>query len=574
MIRIYPEHFFIYLKNKFSSYRAKRSTDNLNKLWRGEKEKEIDLKLIREYHIEKCKAGAIHVVDDGTWSDLNMDTFFRKMDRCASAIGSQYLYHLLHKYETDPKKLDRRYNEYQLFIGDKPLREKIQKPMLRLNRSGACYLVDLFFSDLPKKPWYYFLFILSSLILLSSIIAMFFNGVFILAVLFFGVTNLLIHALYTPKISGYIPDLSVLSHMLGIVVRLSKIEGFPQLAALERLKMHCRYASKFNKKFGWLVVDKYILNELAVSVYAYLNHFFLMELILFFFCINEIKGKQKLLIEMYENIASLDAGISISSYLNSVSKYCKPVFNEKKSIVLIDAFHPLIEEPVTNSFSLENKSCLITGSNMAGKTTFIKTIGINIILARTLDICMAGSANIPLVQVKTSIKRQDDLNGKKSYYYKEIESILDFINISKNGDQFIFLIDEIFRGTNTCERLSSATAVLKYLSGKNINMVTTHDLELQNYLSDKFEIFHFMERIENNEHFFDYLIKPGSCQSRNAIRLLEMKGYPKSIIREAYKLSKTDFVPLENQTVASLGYHLNIKTEGEKNGEVLYSRRS
>ena len=147
-------------------------------------------------------------------------------------------------------------------------------------------------------------------------------------------------------------------------------------------------------------------------------------------------------------------------------------------------------------------------------------------------------ANLPMVEVKTSIKRQDDLEGNKSYYYKEIEAVLEFITLSKTEGKYIFLIDEIFRGTNTNERLSSATAVLSYLCMKNITMVTTHDMEFEEFLNQKFEMYHLMEQVENGVHFFDFLIKQGPCASRNAIKLLEIKGYPKNIVQEALELSK------------------------------------
>jgi DNA mismatch repair ATPase MutS len=263
-----------------------------------------------------------------------------------------------------------------------------------------------------------------------------------------------------------------------------------------------------------------------------------MDLIIFLISIKEIRAEQKSLIAMYENIASLDCSISIASYLNSESPYCKPSFNGKNLMEATDLFHPLMKSPVANSFLMKNRSCLITGSNMAGKTTFMKTIGVNILLGRTLNICLAGSANLPMVEVKTSIKRQDDLEDNKSYYYKEIESILEFIILSKNGGKYLFLVDEIFRGTNTVERLSSAAAVLNYLCKKNITMVTTHDLELQEFVDEKFEMYHFMEQVENGVHFFDYIIKPGPCTSRNAIKLLEIKGYPEIIVKDALRLLK------------------------------------
>ncbi len=537
-ISILAKQFITSLKKRFKNSRSNAYKEKIKKIWLGEIEKTTDLRLIRRYHLEKCKKGGFGFVDDTTWSDLNMDAVFRMIDRCTSMIGSQYLYHLLHKYETDPQRLHKYFREYNVFLADDVLREKIQKPLLRLNRTEACYITDLIFSDLPKRPRHFFLFIASPLLLLASNIAIFFHGVFIFVVMFFMITNLIIHHFYTQKFGGYISDLSVFSHMLGVVAQLSKIDDVPKLSRLQCLQNHCRSASKLNRKIGWLLVDKYSLFEFVALAYDYLNHFFLMDLTIFLLSINEIKANQKSLIEMYENIASLDVSISVASYLNSKLKYCEPIFNEKNLIEVTDVFHPLLKNSVPNTIVMENKSCLITGSNMAGKTTFIKTIGVNILLARSLNICMASSANLPMVEVKTSIKRRDDLEGEKSYYYKEIEVVLEFITLSKNGGSYIFLIDEIFRGTNTNERLSSATAVLNYLCRKNIMMVSTHDMELREFLNEKFEMYHFMEQVKEKVHFFDFLIKQGPCTSRNAIKLLEIIGYPKNIVQEALELSK------------------------------------
>ena len=89
------------------------------------------------------------------------------------------------------------------------------------------------------------------------------------------------------------------------------------------------------------------------------------------------------------------------------------------------------------------------------------------------------------------------------------------------------------------ERISAATSVLKYLSKYSFIFVTTHDIELQELLNDEFEMYHFSEQVDNGNFYFDYKIKKGPCSSRNAIKLLELKGYPKEITDRALKLSKT-----------------------------------
>jgi len=145
---------------------------------------------------------------------------------------------------------------------------------------------------------------------------------------------------------------------------------------------------------------------------------------------------------------------------------------------------------------------------------------------------------IPKNIVKSSIKKSDDINQRKSYYYSEIEAILQFIKLSNKFNNYIFLIDEIFKGTNTIERISAASSVLNYLSQNNMIFVTTHDIELYDLLNKNFNMYHFSEQVKSGKHFFDYKIKHGTCRTRNAIKLLEIKGYPDNIIFNANSLAK------------------------------------
>jgi len=110
--------------------------------------------------------------------------------------------------------------------------------------------------------------------------------------------------------------------------------------------------------------------------------------------------------------------------------------------------------------------------------------------------------------------------------------------LSEGQNKYLFLIDEIFRGTNTIERLASSTAVLKYLDTNNKVFVTTHDIELQDLLDNNFKIFHFSEQVENGKFFFNYKIKEGPCSSGNAIKLLDIMKYPESITKEANSIVK------------------------------------
>jgi DNA mismatch repair ATPase MutS len=342
---------------------------------------------------------------------------------------------------------------------------------------------------------------------------------------------------YGRKVVGYFVDISYLSTMLKIGLKLSELDN-KEIFQIKELKKLKEFSVSLNKKIGWLVIDKSKLNDLSASAIEYFNYFCLFNIVSFVRSIHYISANREKLKRIYELIGSLDATIAIASYIKSLPYYCCAEFNINNHINVDNIYHPLLEKPVSNSFHLQNKSVLVTGSNMAGKTTFIKTIGLNIILNRTISICLAKEANLPECIIKSSIKRADDINENKSYYFKEIEAVLEFIKVSSNQNSYLFLVDEIFRGTNTIERIAAATSVLKHLTKYNLLLVTTHDIELQKLLDNKFDMYHFSEQIEDKKHYFNYQIQSGPTSSRNAIKLLELKGYPKNVVREANDLAE------------------------------------
>ena len=138
--------------------------------------------------------------------------------------------------------------------------------------------------------------------------------------------------------------------------------------------------------------------------------------------------------------------------------------------------------------------------------------------------------------VATAINRRDDLTKGESYYFVELKLLLDLIKKARETEKpYLFLIDEIFRGTNTVERIASSVAVLSMLGKSNLTIVTTHDVEMQDLLSDGFELFHFSET-GIPESPFDFKLKSGKGNNRNAILLLERIGYPKEIVVRAQEL--------------------------------------
>ena len=176
---------------------------------------------------------------------------------------------------------------------------------------------------------------------------------------------------------------------------------------------------------------------------------------------------------------------------------------------------------------------------MSGKSTFIRTVGVNSLLAQNINTCFAHRFDLKQSLILQSmITVGDDLMNSKSLFFEEVLIMKEMLNSSEKG-QHIYLLDEIFKGTNTTERISAAKAVLSHLiKNGNIVFVSTHDIELTELLDSEYELYHFCEHFKQGEVEFDYLIKPGKLTAFNAIKILKMSGYAEEIIDEALRTIK------------------------------------
>lgn len=263
---------------------------------------------------------------------------------------------------------------------------------------------------------------------------------------------------------------------------------------------------------------------------------FLIETIILQRVLNIIENNRDSIHGLYKTIGWIDTCMSILRLREETREYCIPVYTEKgKSIFCEDVIHPLIDDCIPNSLNIQGKSLIITGSNMSGKTTFLRAMAINNILGRSINTCFAKRFEINYLNTFSSIRITDDLFSSKSLFLEEVCIMKDIIDISMRGNPNLLIIDEIFKGTNTRERIASAQAILQYLNKKgHIILFSTHDLELIDLLGQDFEVGYFSEEIDKERIIFDYKIKIGKNYSTNAIRVLELNNYPKEIIENAY----------------------------------------
>ena len=197
-------------------------------------------------------------------------------------------------------------------------------------------------------------------------------------------------------------------------------------------------------------------------------------------------------------------------------------------------------DAVPNTIAMDpGRGAIITGSNMSGKTTFLRTIGVATVMAQTVNTCLAAEYSAPVLLVQSCIGRADDLISGKSYYIVEVEALLRLVAAGATETAHLFLMDELFRGTNTVERIAAGQAVLRELTGgperrtRHFVLAATHDAELVDLLAEMYAPFHFGDAVGEGGLTFDHRLQPGRATTRNAIALLRLYGAPEGLITQA-----------------------------------------
>jgi hypothetical protein len=195
--------------------------------------------------------------------------------------------------------------------------------------------------------------------------------------------------------------------------------------------------------------------------------------------------------------------------------------------------HPLISEAQSVRNPLDTlplgKIVLITGSNMSGKTTYLRTIGVNCLLALCGAPTISKNLTLPPVKILTSIRNEDSLMDGYSFFYSEVRKIAEILkNVEDDRIPSLILIDEILKGTNTRERIIATEEILNILAkSKVFCFVTTHDLDLaKGERGKRYNLKHFVENVQDGKMGFDYKIRDGMVNSSNALKILTIE-YPR-----------------------------------------------
>ena len=472
-----------------------------------------------QYHAYRDHYNEQSFIDDKTWSDLNMDTLFHKINFNFTAIGEMRLYATLRgMFKVNQTSL------INMFKDNKVFRLNVSYILSKIGKNVYPLFPD---QMLPTKR---------NILLMFCPLLPFIGVAFIFLIPSKGIliclTFMILNAILSFKLKkSYDQDLKSIFYTANVIKQsqaLSKIESTP---AISVDFTHFKASRRFSG-----LLARVESQDMVSSIIMFIKLVFMIDYVLFHLIQRSYFKYQEEVMACYDHISLLDNHYSIAMYQHTLTHYCYPKINNNiNGLQMKSIIHPLLDEEnaIANTIDISNH-ILLTGSNASGKSTFMKAVALNLILAQSIQTATAHSFIYQPGYVMTSMANADDVLSGDSYFMSELKSIRRLFNTYQCNKIYCF-IDEIFKGTNTTERIAASESVLSYLDNQKAYQViaATHDVELSILLENTYNNYHFNESIQENSIFFDYKIKPGKANTRNAIELLRITQFPIDIYQRA-----------------------------------------
>ncbi|MBU3137552.1 DNA mismatch repair protein MutS [Clostridium gasigenes] len=520
----------------YSKFKLFSDMDYLKSRWPYTYDNTVDLnkvdKLYKEYGPEFLKEKNFSNIDDQTASDLNIDDIFESINICTSSPGEQMLYYILRTPKLNKEELISRNNILEFLSSNNDIRSELQVIITGIGKQYKGDIFNLFNTKkVVSKAAKLTFNILGSIGLISLVSIVFIGIKGLLFILPLFLVYQFIHNKSSTEIEDEVTSIGYLGTLISSAKKLSKIKCEELSDELSELKTLLEPVKNIDKK-TFFVAD----NDAADAVLEYIKIILLAKIRCYYSLVDTIKDNRESLIKIYSLVGKIDAYISIASYRERLDDYTYPNFIDRdKYLKLNDALHPLILDGVPNSIELNKRGIVLTGSNMSGKSTFMRTIGTNILLSQTIYTSLCSEYTGSFFRILSSLSIADDVTQGKSYYLGECNSLLRILNSIEEEIPSFCIIDEIFKGTNPLERIASSKEILRYIMDRNaLAIVATHDLELAETCNNNYLCYYFCEDVDKTQGLtFDFKLKEGICHSGNALKLLDFLGYPKEIIDNA-----------------------------------------
>ncbi|MEG0132915.1 MAG: DNA mismatch repair protein MutS [Clostridium sp.] len=478
-----------------------------------------------------------YFLDEQSFNDLDLTSVYKKINKTYTTAGEASLYSLLRNIITDEITLNNRSDLINFFKTNESERIKLQLHFFNMGFDNKNSFIEMLetYLNVNKSKYYLYTFlgkILPLIIILTALFTMNVKFMLVLGALLW--INAFINMVETKNIKD-----TGLIYLRKLIVISKKINN-SNIPELQKYTTDIDYILKNIK-----IIDKGTrvigLSTTFDGLFEVISVPFLLEESTYYNLSSQLTDNKDLILNLYYIIGEIEALISISSYQSGLkASYTKPKFSKDITLNISNGIHPLVNNPVSNSIKMDKHGIILTGTNMSGKSTFLRMLGINIVFAQSFNFVLAKSYESCFFNVVSSISPNDDVTTGKSYYMAEAESLLRIIKATEKPLPIFCAVDEIFRGTNPVERIAASAEILKYINSKKvISIVATHDRELADILKNNYDFFYFSETVDNNDGLsFDYKLKKGVSQTKNAIKLLKYIGYPEEIVVKSFERAK------------------------------------
>lgn len=488
--------------------------------------------LKNHYDIRKENESSGASIDELTWNDLDMDAVFKRINYTKTSLGEAYLYYKLREISYNKDEWTSLEKLINLFTTNEDLRNKVSLLLLKVGKLNNLNLTNFIYNPkFSKIPSYYKYPLLSLGFIFSLLLCLIYPKVGLILSFIFLCINILSYQSEKIFLEDRFKVMIYLLNNINLCRSLSKIKDkdFDFFRKEASSALHNFKALNKVKIYG----NSFQRNENSFTdsdiIFDYIKMFFMVDIIAYQNSVKILEENKENLYKIYDIVAKLDFALSLAYYRKSLSEYTIPEFIESEDIFLENLYHPLIHNPVKNSILIKN-NILFTGSNASGKSTFIKAVALNCILAQSLNTALCSKYRCKFSKVVTSMAIKDNILAGDSYFIAEIKSLKRLLD-SLNGEiRVLAFVDEILKGTNTIERISASASILKYAESTNGRLlVATHDMELTQIL-ETYENYHFSETVTEDGVTFDYKLKKGPSNTRNALKLLKAMNFNKEVV--------------------------------------------
>jgi MutS domain V len=487
------------------------------------------------YHGSLTASTPADSLDQRTWTDLDLDAVFAVLDRTESSIGQQRLYHRLRSLSSVTTL-----SAFEALVSrlsqDHTLRQHCQIALSALAGASGYQLWSLAQPGaIEVHPWHWVFPVVTAVVVGLALVSLAWSQLFLpLGVV--CVACVVIRVVHGRRVWRLVETFRFLGPLVATASTLRHIHDQSHESITEALEIDLPQLTRLRVLSGWLTRDSLTLDPLTAILVEMLNSLFLLDANALLFGAGELRRQGTALLRTLAAVGEIDAAVAIASYRVGTTAWTRPVFTASGSTVTIHGLgHPLLPEGVPNSIDLAPPhGVLITGSNMSGKSTFLRSLGLAAVLGQSVNTCIAHKYEGPQLFVRSCIGRSDDLLQGKSYYLDEVQAVVDVIRASHSHRAHLILLDELFRGTNAIERIAAGEATLRELATTaHLVICATHDVEVVGFLEGIYAPFHFVDRMDPEGLVFEYRLAEGPSTTRNAISLLELNGAPGALVLRA-----------------------------------------